>query len=108
MNKKDNLTDMRIGIRYSGKTNLNTAKLDTLTSLGYRFEEDDENIGHWIWVSDNWPQGASLPSPVEALDDAWRDAETRTKAILGYLEKEWQDMGFIEQRRLVIETLSCE
>lgn len=76
-----------------------------LESVGYSFSEDSDQAGAWVWMAPTDACDVSFATREQAVDSAWEDAVTQTKAIRAMTDLDWAGISDEEKLSLVEETL---
>lgn len=80
-------------------------KRETLTGIGYAFDSASRKSG-WRWSTASDSSDGSLPDEAAAIEDAWRDAGSKTQIKLQIPEETWMRMGVKEQTEMILDALS--
>lgn len=79
-------------------------KRETLTGIGYTFDSASRKSG-WRWSTGTYNSDGNLSDEAAAIDDAWRDAGTRTQEKLSIPDDTWSRMGVKEQTEMILDAL---
>lgn len=79
-------------------------KRETLTGIGYSFDSASRKSG-WRWSTESDSSNGNLPDEAAVIEDAWRDAGSKTQQKLQIPDETWSRMGMKEQTEMILDAL---